>query len=146
MRHPRATENTLKQFKAAGYRTQVIVVAVPRELSLMGTLTRYVNQILAQGQDRWVNPMVHDEAATQLIETLSNHIANGVVDKIDIVERSGKELFSKTISDTNRMTIIEQTLAAIEKVDDLMDSMKSNANNGWPNSKQSKILSDSIQT
>ena len=41
-----------RTFKQTGYRTEVTAVATPPQLSLIGTLIRYISQVETQGEGR----------------------------------------------------------------------------------------------
>lgn len=115
MRHPDATERTLNGFKRAGYRAEAIIVATPPELSLMGTLTRYVDQASRQGEGRWVDPKAHDEAMAQMPRTLAGQMAKGNIDHVTVTNRAGDTLYDSDITARNRSEAIAAARNAISQ-------------------------------
>jgi hypothetical protein len=111
MRHPQAVERTLGEFRQAGYRTEAIIVATPSELSLMGTMARYISQAEQQGEGRWVDPAAHDEAVAQMPRTLAEQISRGNIDHVSVTNRAGERLYDADINTQNR----DETIAAASK-------------------------------
>lgn len=77
-------------FKAAGYETELRVVAVPLEVSRLGTLSRYVEQVKDFGAGRWTPGAAHDEAAANVRATVAELVASGAVDRVVVQDRDGR--------------------------------------------------------
>ncbi|MFD0704566.1 zeta toxin family protein [Alloscardovia venturai] len=90
MRHKNAVQKTLEEFKQAGYKTEVVIVSTPPQVSLMSTLTRYIGQVEQFGAGRFVNPKIHDEAVKNLETTIVNQTCNGNIDILTITNRPGE--------------------------------------------------------
>jgi predicted ABC-type ATPase len=60
MRDPRDFEEPARRFRAAGYRVEVVIVAVPESLSRLGALDRYLQQIHDTGRGRVIDAAIHD--------------------------------------------------------------------------------------
>ncbi|KAE8128769.1 MULTISPECIES: zeta toxin family protein [Bifidobacterium] len=115
MRHPQANEYTLTQFRDSGYRTEVTIVATPPQLSLMGTLIRYVGQVESQGEGRWVGAAAHDEAVEQLPRTLADQISKGNIDHVTVIDRAGETLYDTDVNAANRSAATSPALQAIRQ-------------------------------
>lgn len=135
MRHPVDTDRTLSEFKQAGYRCEMTIVATPPELSLMGTLIRYINQSEQNGQGRWADPSAHDEAVAQMPKTLETQIAKGNVDHVMVVNRTGDVLCDTEITAQDRNKDIGQILHSIS-AGQRFDSMTSGQRNQWQSDKK----------
>lgn len=77
-------------FAAAGFDTELRVVAVPLEISRAATLTRYLNQVDDFGAGRWTPAAAHDQAAMNARHTVRDLVAAGVVDQVVIQDRGGR--------------------------------------------------------
>lgn len=77
-------------YRAAGFATELRVVAVPLEVSRLGTLARYVGQAQRFGAGRSVTLQGHDDRAALVPETVEGLVAAGVVDRLVIQDRDGK--------------------------------------------------------
>lgn len=77
-------------FKAAGYETELRVVAVPLEVSRAATVSRYVEQVKEFGAGRWTAGASHDEAAANVRGTVRELVASGVVDRVVVQGRDGR--------------------------------------------------------
>lgn len=77
-------------FAAAGFDTELRVVAVPLEISRVATLTRYLNQVDDFGAGRWTPAAAHDQAAMNARHTVRDLVAAGVVDQVVIQDRAGR--------------------------------------------------------
>jgi hypothetical protein len=115
MRHPEANEHTLTQFKDSGYRTEVTIMATPPQLSLMGTLIRYIGQVESQGEGRWVGTAAHDEAVEQLPRTLADQISKGNIDHVTVINRAGETLYNAAVNAMNHGAATPSALQAIRQ-------------------------------
>ena len=76
-------------FRAAGFETELRVVAVPLPVSRAGTVARYVEQVKDYGTGRWTPGAAHDEAAANVRGTVRELVAAGVVDRVVVQDRDG---------------------------------------------------------
>ena len=93
-------ESTLRQkdflldefsaYRNAGYATELRVVAVPLEVSRLGTLARYVGQAQELGAGRSVTSQGHDNRAAQVPKTVETLIASGLVDHLIVQDRDNR--------------------------------------------------------
>lgn len=113
LRQPEAVSATLAQFRAAGYATELRVLAVPEELSRMGTLTRYVAQVAEDGAGRWAPSRFHDAAYSQAPDTAMDAALAGLVDRVIVVDRNANVLADITVGG-NRASAAADVRAAIE--------------------------------
>ncbi|WP_424467218.1 zeta toxin family protein [Pseudoclavibacter helvolus] len=96
-RQPDAVVATAKEFRDAGYRVEVRALAVPEAVSRLGVLSRYAEQVRDQGAGRWTPQSFHDVAAEQMPKSLERVIAEGHVDRVLVVDRPGRTLYTADI-------------------------------------------------
>ena len=95
LRQPDVVARTMSDFKKAGYEVELHVVAVPAEISRIGTVNRYAGQVRDQGAGRWTPSAAHDVAAAAVPGTMKSLLDSGLVDRLVLVSRSGDELYSR---------------------------------------------------
>jgi len=95
LRQPDVVARTMGDFKKAGYEVELHVVAVPAEISRIGTVNRYAGQVRDQGAGRWTPSAAHDVAAAAVPGTMKTLLDSGLVDRLLLVSRSGDELYSR---------------------------------------------------
>jgi hypothetical protein len=115
MAHSDVTDRTLNMFREVGYRNDVIVVATPPELSMMGVMIRYAHQVIEQGEGRWVDPSAHNAAVVQMPKTLGVQILKGNVDHVSVINRAGSTLYESTITTACMEQTLDRVLSAIEQ-------------------------------
>ncbi|MFJ4681651.1 zeta toxin family protein [Kitasatospora sp. NPDC088783] len=84
-------------WRAAGYRVEVLVVAVHEAVSLLGTVERYTAQTLVAGVGRYVSWVNHDACAAGLVETLRAIDAQCLADRVTVVRRGMEVLYSNEV-------------------------------------------------
>lgn len=99
-RQPDAVVATAKEFRDAGYRVEVRALAVPEAVSRLGVLSRYAEQVRDQGVGRWTPQAFHDAAAEQMPKSLERVIAEGHVDRVLVVDRAGRAVYTADIEAT----------------------------------------------
>ncbi|MGQ0624594.1 MAG: zeta toxin family protein [Sporichthyaceae bacterium] len=77
-------------FRAAGYRIEVIALAVPEAWSRLGILTRYAAQVDQHGHGRLVEPANHDNCYHGMADTLAGIDTDRTADVLAI-ERRGNQ-------------------------------------------------------
>jgi hypothetical protein len=85
-------------FRAAGYRVEVVALAVPAPVSRLGILTRYAAQVDAHGRGRIVDPENHDTCYTGLAATVAGIDTDRSADAIRIVRRGNETLYINTLT------------------------------------------------
>ena len=93
LRQPGVVRETMAGFQRAGYRTELHVVAVPLEVSRLGTVSRYVGQVEESGAGRWTPTAAHDTAAAAVPGTVAVLVGSGVVDHVSIENRQGEPYY-----------------------------------------------------
>jgi hypothetical protein len=83
----------LVKFQRAGYTTQVIALAVPRELSLLGTIDRYLAEVTQAGSGRFAPLQVHDDAYHRGAGVLLRIATESPATQILVINRAGEQLF-----------------------------------------------------
>ena len=98
LRQPAVLLREFEAFHDAGYVTELRVVAVPVEVSRLGTLTRYIEQIQDFGAGRAVTTQGHDVPATAVPSTVEALVASGLVDRLVIQDRDGRAFLDLDVS------------------------------------------------
>lgn len=107
-------ETTLRKFRAAGYRTELRVLAVPAELSRMGTVSRYVGQVADDGAGRWAPSHFHDAAYANAFEAIARAASAGLVDRVVVVDRNANVLADQVIGPKAAAHHFEELRAVID--------------------------------
>jgi len=95
LRNKESTLEMIENYKEKGYKVHVMALAVSREDSMRGIVSRYVQQKEENGgYGRWVPPEFHDEAYKNLPETLRAVEKQGLIESMAVYTRDGKELYS----------------------------------------------------
>jgi len=84
------------RLKAAGYRAQVIAVAVDPEVSWQAVQERYRAGTQARGVGPWIERQHHDDAHRSLPESLKALALQGSVDAIHVIDHTGGRLLSQS--------------------------------------------------
>lgn len=98
LRQPDVLLREFKAFRQAGYETELRVVAVPLEVSRLGTVTRYLEQIKDAGAGRWTPGEHHDIAAAAVPGTVAALVISGLVDRVVIQDRDGRVFHDAWVS------------------------------------------------
>ena len=110
MRQPDVVASTMRSFRDAGYYCEARVLAVPREVSLLGVVERYAQQVLENGAGRWTPVDVHDAAYNSLPQSLDKIAASGVVDRIVVTNRGGEVLYDTRLHNSIDMPAIHKAI------------------------------------
>lgn len=89
LRNETMLRGEFEAFRAAGFETELRVVAVPLPVSRAGTVARYVEQVKDYGTGRWTPGAAHDEAAANVRGTVRKLVAAGAVDRVVVQDRDG---------------------------------------------------------
>ncbi|RYP85431.1 hypothetical protein DL769_000984 [Monosporascus sp. CRB-8-3] len=91
-RHPGDFADLARAFRAAGYRVEVCLMAVPRPLSLLGVLVRF-HERLPEAGSRWGLPVrltprrVHDDSYAGVLDAAAFIDSSDAVDQVVVVRR-----------------------------------------------------------
>ncbi len=118
LRQPDVLLREFKSFKDAGYETELRVVAVPVEVSRLGTVTRYLEQVNDQGFGRWTPGEHHDITALAVPNTVETLVSSGLVDRLLIQDRDGGVLLD-TEAYAGGTNLGKKAAAAVETARDL---------------------------
>ena len=98
MRDPSVPLNTCKLLKAQGYKVELAIIAVDRNVSWSSTIDRY-NEMKAKGFAlRATSKVSHDEAADRIPENLNIIYGEGVFDRITLYNRDSECLYDSNIT------------------------------------------------
>lgn len=113
LRQSAVVGRTAMGFREAGYRTELHVVAVPLEVSRLGTITRYFRQIEDSGAGRWTPSTAHDVAAQAVAGTVMDLIESGVIDRVFIESRGGTIYYEETPEPGKFAVVAQRCTSAI---------------------------------
>ncbi|MEO3978017.1 zeta toxin family protein [Streptomyces sp. CAU 1734] len=94
---PEGWRASLAGWRRAGYRIEVVALAVPEAVSQLGVLDRYL-RLAEEGRARYVGWGNHDACAAALPAALADVEAGCLADRVTVVRRAGEVLY------TNRRT------------------------------------------
>ncbi|MFE7617291.1 zeta toxin family protein [Streptomyces sp. NPDC057496] len=92
---------TLSVYRAAGYRVEVVALAVPEAVSQLGVLDRYL-RLAEEGRARYVGWDNHDACAAALPAVLADVEAGHLADRVLVVRRGGQVLYANELGASGR--------------------------------------------
>ncbi|MGW8065894.1 zeta toxin family protein [Streptomyces ziwulingensis] len=92
---------TLAIYRAAGYRIEVVALAVPEAVSQLGVLDRYL-RLAEEGRARYVGWDNHDACAAALPTALADIEAGRLADRVVVVRRAGEVLYANELAPEGR--------------------------------------------
>ncbi|WP_245766711.1 zeta toxin family protein [Streptomyces colonosanans] len=92
---------TLAVYRAAGYRVEVVALAVPEAVSQLGVLDRYL-RLAEEGRARYVGWDNHDACAAALPTALAEIEAGHLADRVVVVRRAGEVLYANELEPEGR--------------------------------------------
>ncbi|MFE7757200.1 zeta toxin family protein [Streptomyces sp. NPDC057429] len=92
---------TLTLYRAAGYRIEVVALAVPEAVSQLGVLDRYP-RLAEEGRARYVGWDNHDACAAALPKALADIEAGRLADRVVVVRRAGEVLYANELASAGR--------------------------------------------
>ena len=118
LRNESMLRGEFEAFRAAGFETELRVVAVPLAVSRAGTVARYVEQVKDYGTGRWTPGAAHDEAAANVRGTVRELVAAGVVDRVVVQDRAGR-VFLDAHAAAGGLELGERVAAAVDQARDV---------------------------
>lgn len=88
---------TLAAYRTAGYRIEVVALAVPEAVSQLGVLDRYL-RLAEEGRARYVGWDNHDACAAALPAVLTDLEAGRLADKVVVVRRASEVLYANELT------------------------------------------------
>ncbi|GGY79032.1 ATP/GTP-binding protein [Streptomyces omiyaensis] len=88
---------TLAVYRTAGYRVEVVALAVPEAVSQLGVLDRYL-RLAEEGRARYVGWDNHDACAAALPAALADIEAGRLADRVVVVRRAGEVLYANELT------------------------------------------------
>ncbi|MFE5097027.1 zeta toxin family protein [Streptomyces sp. NPDC056638] len=92
---------TVAAYRAAGYRIEVVALAVPEAVSQLGVLDRYL-RLAEEGRARYVGWDNHDACASALPAALADIEAGRLADRVLVVRRAGEVLYANELTPEGR--------------------------------------------
>ncbi|MBW9211763.1 zeta toxin family protein [Mumia sp. zg.B21] len=130
MRQSAVVNATLRAFMTAGYRTELHVLAVPPEVSRLGTLTRYADQVVKHGAGRWTQGKTHDIAAEAVSGTLGAVLEAQLLSRVAICDRQANVLFEADPEPSNWQQVSVSAQEALRE-GQATTSLSEIARRGW---------------
>ncbi|GAA1924238.1 zeta toxin family protein [Streptantibioticus ferralitis] len=94
---PAAWRGAVAAYRQAGYRIEVVALAVPEAVSQLGVLDRYL-RLADEGRARYVSWDNHDACAAALPTTLADIEAERLVDRVVVVRRGAEVVYSNELA------------------------------------------------
>ncbi|WP_372412097.1 zeta toxin family protein [Streptomyces luteireticuli] len=88
---------TVAVYREAGYRVEVVALAVPEAVSQLGVLDRYL-RLAEEGRARYVGWGNHDACAAALPDALADLEAGRLADRVVVVRRAGEVLYANDLT------------------------------------------------
>ncbi|MFF3159583.1 zeta toxin family protein [Streptomyces sp. NPDC057910] len=88
---PDAARASLAVYRRAGYRIEIVALAVPEAVTQLGVLDRYL-RLAKAGRARYVSWQNHDGAASGLVASLEIVEAEELADRVVVVRRAAEAL------------------------------------------------------
>lgn len=99
MRDHGPISETMKRLRDEGYKLTARVVATNERLSKTGIFKRYEEQKAAKGYGRFTEQASHDAGYEGMPKTVDYIEKNKLVDRLEVYNRAGEPIFSKTLKD-----------------------------------------------
>ncbi len=104
--NPESVQHTIDSFRQQGYRTMVVALAVPEQLSRIGIVNRYREAIVEDSPyPRWTTSLAHQSAYEAIPKGL-RQLQN--IDTVTVTDRFGSTLYSGTDTAQAAATIQEE--------------------------------------
>lgn len=87
--HPQEFLAGVAAYRQAGYRVEIVALAVPEAVSQLGILDRYL-RLAEEGRARYVSWDNHDACAAALVDTLTMVETGHLADRVLVVRRSAQ--------------------------------------------------------
>ncbi len=129
----------LARYRAAGFATQLRVVAVPPEVSRLGTLARYLGQAQDYGAERSVTLSAHDDRAAAIPGSVAQIVAAGVVDRLVVQDGDGQVALD-TPAAADGPDLAAQARGAVERLREISSLTREQAQE-WFAAVRSRICS-----
>lgn len=131
LRSPTAMMRTITAFRQAGYVVELHALAVPPEVSRLGTIERYLRQAQESGAGRWTPSSIHDEAFVRAPYTIRELVQSGVIDRLVIENRTGATLFEQACIEAESLADAGHAAAAELKLARHLDRLTSTEAIHW---------------
>ncbi|MEE0162652.1 MAG: zeta toxin family protein [Sutterella wadsworthensis] len=125
--------DTAAGFRQAGYRVELHVLAVPLEVSRLGTISRYAGQVAEAGAGRWTSSKGHDVAARAVPATVHDLITSGAIDMVVIENRQGRAYYTAQVQPGTQAVVADRAVEAIKYAWDV-SSLAPGEARAWLNS------------
>jgi UDP-N-acetylglucosamine kinase len=96
MRDPGDFIDPAAMFRAAGYRVEVAIMAVPQAQSRLGILSRYEQMVAASGHGRMVETANHDACYAAMLDAADLIDRDQVVDVVAVYRRGNHLLYANS--------------------------------------------------
>ncbi|MEU4603282.1 zeta toxin family protein [Kribbella sp. NPDC023972] len=87
---PGDVEQAAQEFKSAGYRVEVAILAVPEAASRLGVLDRHIRALEVYGYGRLADPAMHDSSYHRVLDTAEAIDRPQYVDEVAVLRPDGQ--------------------------------------------------------
>jgi len=94
MRDPGDFLEPARMFRDAGYRTEVVIMAVPEAQSRLGILARYHDQVAALGHGRLTETSNHDASYHGVLQAAGRIDRDDLIDAVAVYRRGNQLLYA----------------------------------------------------
>ncbi|WP_331726456.1 zeta toxin family protein [Streptomyces uncialis] len=98
---PAGWRASLGAYRTAGYRIEMLALAVPEAVSQLGVMDRYL-RLAEEGRARYVGWGNHDACAAALPVALADVEAGRLADRVTVVRRAGEVLYTNALTSAGR--------------------------------------------
>lgn len=102
MRRPGFVRTVSQQFRKAGYRVEVAMVAADGATSRLGILQRYLHGLEASGCAHYTPREIHDAGYAGLLESADMVERERLADAVAVYARSGAQLYANHVTTADR--------------------------------------------
>ncbi|WP_432830042.1 zeta toxin family protein [Dactylosporangium sp. CA-092794] len=114
MRDPGDFIEPARMFRAAGYRVEAVIMAVPESLSRLGIVERYRSQVEATGHGRLTARENHDASYRGVLSAAGAIDSDRIVDAVTVFRRGNVPLYENTLTPGGDWRDNPRAAAAIE--------------------------------
>jgi predicted ABC-type ATPase len=94
----------IQQYRDAGYRVEVAVLAVPEALSRLGVLDRYYGEVMASGRGRVIDSEVHDATYRGVLDAVGLIDRDRLAHHVFVLRRGNETIYANKLDPDDNWT------------------------------------------
>lgn len=103
----------VQQYRAAGYRVEVAVLAVPEALSRLGVVDRYRAEVASTGRGRVIDAEIHDTTYRGVLDAAGQIDRDQLAHHVFVLRRGNETLYANSLNADGNWTSEPSTQQAI---------------------------------